>query len=292
MPMSLAKYVVSMILKEVRMRIGLVQTNSQEDRDQNVQAALKLIEQAATQGAEFVVLPEFVTFLGRGELVWEHAESLDGPSSQSFAAAARRHGIWLLAGSIPERSTQIGKCFNTSLLFDPQGQIAATYRKIHLFDVDIDAGSYRESDAVLPGETPIVARVGDHLLGMSICYDVRFPELYRLLALAGAEMLVVPAAFTAFTGKDHWEVLLRARAIENQCYVLAAGQWGSHPPGRSCYGRSMVINPWGTVVAQAADGVGIVMADLDFALLHKIRAEVPSLANRRPQTYTEPVLAT
>lgn len=273
------------------MRVGLVQINSQEDRDRNVQAALQQIERAAAQGAQLIVLPEFVTFLGRGELFWENAEALDGRSSQAFAAAAHRHGIWLVAGSLPERTNEVGKCFNTSLLFNPQGQIAATYRKIHLFDVDIATGSYRESDTVIPGTNPVVAQVGDHLLGMSICYDLRFPELYRLLALAGAEVLVVPAAFTAFTGKDHWEVLLRARAIENQCYVLAAGQWGSHPPNRSCYGRSMVINPWGTVVAQAADGEGIVVADLDFALLHTIRAEVPSLANRRPAAYSEPSLA-
>jgi predicted amidohydrolase len=268
------------------MRVGLVQINSQEDRNHNVARAIELIVRAASQGAELIVLPECVTFMGRGELVWEHAETLEGPSSQAFAAAARRHGIWLLAGSLNERSDREGKAYNTSQLFSPQGERAAVYRKIHLFDVDIAAGSYRESDAVQPGETPVLARVGDHLLGMSICYDLRFPELYRALAVAGAEILAVPAAFTSFTGKDHWEVLLRARAIENQCFVVAAGQWGSHPPGRSCYGRSMIINPWGTIIAQAADGEGVVVADLDLASLRKIRAEVPSLANRRPETYT------
>jgi predicted amidohydrolase len=268
------------------MRIGLVQINSQEDREQNVRSALTLIERAAAQGAQFVVLPEFVTYLGRN--VWENAESANGPSSQAFAAAARRHAIWLLGGSFPERSAQAGMCYNTSQLFRPDGSIAASYRKIHLFDVEIAAGSYRESDTILPGDTPVVAQLGDHRLGMSICYDLRFPELYRTLAVAGAEILAVPAAFTTFTGKDHWETLLRARAIENQCYVLAAGQWGSHPPGRSCYGRSMIINPWGTIIAQAADGEGVVVADLDFALLQKVRNEVPSLANRRPLAYHAP----
>jgi predicted amidohydrolase len=273
------------------MRVGLVQINSQEDLDQNLTVALRLIERAVFQGAQLVVLPEFVTFLGRSELVWEHAEDLGGPSSTAFAAAARRHGIWLLAGSLPERTEEEGVSYNTSQLFNPHGERAAVYRKIHLFDVDITDGSYRESETVRPGDTPVVAQVGDRRLGMSICYDLRFPELYRVLAVAGAEILAVPAAFTSFTGKDHWEVLLRARAIENQCYVLAAAQWGSHPPGRSCYGRSMVINPWGTVIAQAADGEGVVVVDLDFGLLQRVRAEVPSLANRRPDTYREPEVA-
>ena len=271
------------------MRVGLVQMNSQEDREQNVQTALRLIERAAAQGAELVVLPEFVTYLGRSEGQWEHAESVPGPSSKAFAAAARRHGIWLHCGSLPERSQAPGRCYNTTLLMSSQGSIAATYRKIHLFDVDIAAGSYRESETVLPGCEAVVAQIGDHRLGLSICYDIRFPELYRALALAGAEVIAVPAAFTLFTGRDHWEVLLRARAIENQCFVIAAGQWGSHPPGRVCYGRSMVVNPWGTVIAQVSDGEGVVVADLDFALLNKIRAEVPSLANRRPEAYATEV---
>jgi deaminated glutathione amidase len=273
------------------MRVGLVQMNSQEDRAKNVATALRLIARAAQQGAELVVLPEFVTFLGRGELVWENAEALDGSSSQAFADAARLHGVWVLAGSMPERSEQPGMCYNTMQLFDPAGEQAAIYRKIHLFDVEIAAGSYRESSSVLPGDMPVLARINDRMVGLSICYDLRFPELYRLLAVAGAEVLVVSAAFTTFTGKDHWEVLLRARAIENQCFVIASAQWGSHPPGRSCYGHTMVIDPWGMPIAQASDGEGVVVADLDFDLLRRIRAEVPSLANRRPDAYQSPTLA-
>jgi predicted amidohydrolase len=266
------------------MRVGLVQINSQEDRAHNVARALELVAQAARGGAQLVVLPEYVTYLGRSEHQWANAEDLGGPSSHAFAAAARAHGIFLLAGTLPERTAVEGRSSNTSQLFDQRGDLVATYRKIHLFDVDV-AGSYRESDTLDPGHEAVVAPLGETKLGMTICYDLRFPELYRTLALQGAEILAVPAAFTMFTGRDHWEVLLRARAIENQCYVVAAGQWGTHPVGRACFGRSMVIDPWGTVVAQAADGEGIVLADLDLERLRTIRRDLPSLANRRPETY-------
>jgi predicted amidohydrolase len=161
------------------------------------------------------------------------------------------------------------------------------YRKIHLFDVDIAPGSYRESDTLIPGEDIVTTDIDGVRLGLTICFDVRFPELYRTLALAGAKIIAVPAAFTAFTGKDHWEVLLRARAIENQCYIIAPAQWGEHPVGRMCYGRSMIINPWGTVIAQAADGEGVVVATLDMTDLERIRTAVPSLANRRPSVYAQ-----
>ncbi len=268
------------------MRVGLIQINSQEDRAHNVARALELVAQAARGGAQLVVLPEYVTYLGRAEYQWDNAEDLGGPSSQAFAAAAHEYGVYLLAGTIPERTATTGKSSNTSQLFDPHGERIATYRKIHLFDVDVSgAGSYRESDTLVPGDEAVVAPVGETKLGMTICYDLRFPELYRTLALQGAEILAVPAAFTLFTGRDHWEVLLRARAIENQCYVIAAAQWGTHPVGRACFGRSMVIDPWGTVIAQAADGEGVVLADLDLARLRTIRRELPSLANRRPATY-------
>ncbi len=269
------------------MRVSVVQTNSQENRDENVCRAIKLIDRAAEQGAQLVVLPEYVTFLGRSELVWENAEDLDGPSSQAFAAAARRHGIWLLAGSLYERTAIVGMCHNTSQLFDPEGRVSALYRKIHLFDVDIATGSYRESEQIIAGNEPVLAQVGNLPLGITICYDLRFPELYRLLALAGAKVLTVSAAFTTHTGKDHWEVLLRARAIENQCYVLASSQTGTHPPDRSCYGHSMIIDPWGMLIAQVSDGEGVATADLDLAKLDQLRTDLPSLANRRPAAYGE-----
>ncbi|MCE2852385.1 MAG: carbon-nitrogen hydrolase family protein [Roseiflexaceae bacterium] len=267
------------------MRVGLVQINTQEDRQHNVARAVELIGQAVAQGAELVALPECVTFLGRREHHAANAEAIDGDTAQAFAAAAKRHGIWLHGGSIIEKSGH-GKDYNTTLVFNPQGERVAIYRKIHLFDVDIAPGSYRESDTYLPGEQIVTTDIAGITLGLTICYDMRFPELYRCLALAGAKVIAVPAAFTAFTGKDHWEPLLRARAIENQCYIIAPAQWGEHPVGRQCYGRSLIINPWGTVIAQAPDGEGVVVANLDMSELERIRKSVPSLANRRPAIYT------
>lgn len=267
------------------MRVGLVQINTQENRQHNVARAVALIGQAAAQGAELVALPECVTFLGRREHHAANAEAIDGDTAQAFAAAAKRHGIWLHGGSIIEKTGQ-GKDYNTTLVFNPHGERVAIYRKIHLFDVDIAPGSYRESDTYLPGEQIVTTDINGVTLGLTICYDMRFPELYRCLALAGAKVIAVPAAFTAFTGKDHWEPLLRARAIENQCYIIAPAQWGEHPVGRQCYGRSLIINPWGTVIAQAPDGEGVVVANLDMAELDRIRKSVPSLANRRPTVYT------
>lgn len=267
------------------MRVGLVQLNSQEDRARNVARAVELVGKAASQGAQLVACPEYTTFLGRADVQAQKVEALDGETAQAFAAAAKQHNVWIHAGSLIERSGQPHKNYNTSLVFNPQGERVAMYRKIHLFDVDIAPGSYRESDTLLPGDQIVTTDVAGVTLGLTICFDVRFPELYRALALAGAKIIAVPAAFTAFTGKDHWEVLLRARAIENQCYIIAPAQWGEHPVGRMCYGRSMIINPWGTVIAQAPDGEGVVVADLDMADLDRIRTAVPSLANRRPAVY-------
>ena len=269
------------------MRIGLVQINSQEDRQRNVARAVELIGQAAAQGAQLVALPEYTTFLGRSEVQPQHVEAIDGETAQALSSAAKRHNVWIHGGSMIERSGQPHKNYNTSLVFNPNGERVAMYRKIHLFDVDIAPGSYRESDSLIPGEDIVTTDINGVRLGLTICFDVRFPELYRALALAGAKIIAVPAAFTAFTGKDHWEVLLRARAIENQCYIIAPAQWGEHPVGRMCYGRSMIINPWGTVIAQAADGEGVVVANLDMADLERIRTAVPSLANRRPSVYAK-----
>ena len=269
------------------MRVGLVQINSQEDRHRNVARAVELIGQAAAQGAQLVALPEYTTFLGRSEVQPQHVEDIDGETAQALSTAAKRHNVWIHGGSLIERSGQPHKNYNTSLVFNPNGERVAMYRKIHLFDVDIAPGSYRESDSLIPGEDIVTTDINGVRLGLTICFDVRFPELYRALALAGAKIIAVPAAFTAFTGKDHWEVLLRARAIENQCYIIAPAQWGEHPVGRMCYGRSMIINPWGTVIAQAADGEGVVVANLDMADLERIRTAVPSLANRRPGVYAQ-----
>jgi predicted amidohydrolase len=263
------------------MLVAVCQLNARDDRNANLSVARGLLERAASAGAEFAILPEYVDYLGPGDGA-PKPEPIDGEFAEFFAAAARELGIWVHAGSFHEVGPDERRTYNTSLIFNPAGDLAATYRKIHLYDVEIPGRvSYHESRSVAPGAEIVVAAVGDLRLGLSICYDLRFPELYRRLALAGANVLVVPAAFMTHTGRDHWEVLLRARAIENQCYVVAAGQIGDHDPGRTCYGRSMVVDPWGTVIAQAPDVSGVTVADLDLDRLSTIRAELPSLANRR-----------
>jgi predicted amidohydrolase len=268
------------------LRIGLVQMNSRSDKSENLTVAERLIEEAARQGAELVALPEYVNFLGPRELHEANAEPIPGPTTERFAALARRYGIYLLGGSILERSAIPGKYYNTSVLFAPDGEIIASYRKIHLFDVDLTGNvTSNESATILPGDRVVTAEVAGHVVGLTICYDLRFPELYRLLALDGAELILVPAAFTLYTGKDHWHTLLRARAIENQCYVAAPAQIGPHDPGQQCYGHSLVADPWGTVIAEAINRVGVVVTTLDFAYLREVRAQLPSLANRRPETY-------
>lgn len=264
------------------MRVAVCQLNTREDRDINLRTARDLLDRAASAGADVAVLPEYVDYLGpAGDM--PETESVDGSFARFFSTAASELRMWVLAGSFHEAGPEPGLTFNTSLLFDRAGQLAALYRKIHLYDVEISGRvSYHESATVVPGADAVVADVDGVPLGMSICYDLRFPELYRRLAAdAGAKVLAVPAAFMAHTGRDHWEVLLRARAIENQCYVVAAGQIGDHRPGRTCYGRSMVVDPWGTVIAQAPDEAGVTMAELDLSRLERIRAELPSLANRR-----------
>ncbi|RIK43211.1 MAG: hydrolase [Chloroflexi bacterium] len=274
------------------MRVGLVQINTREDKTANLQRAEELIDAAAARGARFVALPEYVDYLGPKDDTAPDAETIPGEMTARFGAVARRHNIWLLGGSMRERSATPGKFYNSAVLYDPAGEIAAVYRKIHLFDIDLTGNvTANESATILPGDDIVTAEIDGHTAGLSICYDLRFPELYRLLALAGAEMLLVPAAFTMFTGKDHWHVLLRARAIENQAYVLAPGQYGPHAPAAQCYGHSVVIDPWGTVIAEASDTEGVVVADLDFAYLRKIRKQLPSLANRRPSAYRERAVA-
>lgn len=264
------------------MRVAVCQLNARDDRAANLAVASDLLTKAAAAGADLAVLPEYVDYLGPGAGA-PKAEPVDGEFAEFFAAAARRLGMWVLAGSFHETGPDPERTYNTSLLFDRSGGLSATYRKIHLYDVEIlGRVSYLESRGVAPGAEPVVATIDGVRVGLSICYDLRFPELYRQLTVVGeAQVLVVPAAFMLHTGRDHWEVLLRARAIENQCYVVAAGQIGDHDPGRTCFGRSMIIDPWGTVLAQAPDAVGVTLADLDFDRLARIRSELPSLANRR-----------
>jgi predicted amidohydrolase len=239
-------------------------------------------------GASLVVLPEKWTVIGDAETLRRGAEPLDGPSVSAARDWARELGISLVAGSIAERLDEGGRLANTSLLITAAGEIAAVYRKIHMFDVDVGGISYRESETEEAGSEVVVGEAAGASIGLSVCYDLRFPELYRILALRGARVIAVPAAFTFETGRDHWQVLLRARAIENQLFVIGAGQVGEAPPHFRSYGRSAIIDPWGVVLATAPDGEGHVVADLDFAEQDRVRESLPSLANRRPEAYRWP----
>lgn len=264
------------------MKAAVVQMHVEEDLERNLATALRLTRDAAEAGADVVVLPEVVDYHGDDEGVAAIKSSIPGPVSERFAAAAREHGVWLLAGSIHEAIDGDERTFNTSVLFDRNGEERARYRKIHLYDVRIPGQvDALESATIAPGSDVVTADIEGHTAGLAICYDLRFPELFRELMERGAEFMFLPAAFTLFTGKDHWEVLIRARAIENQAYVLASGQQGKDKRGRTTYGRSMIVDPWGTVLAVAPDGEGFAMANLDFERLQTIRRELPSIANRR-----------
>ena len=270
------------------MRAAAVQLNSTDDYDRNLEVAESLVRAAAEDGAELVALPEKWTVLGPPGALQAHAEPLDGPALRAAAGWAQLLGIHLLAGSIAERVEGREKLFNTSVLFGPDGSPRAVYRKIHMFDVDVEDVSYRESETEESGDEIVTADVAGTRLGMTICYDLRFPELYRILALRDARVISVPSAFTERTGRDHWEVLLRARAIENQAFVIAPNQVGDAPPHYKSYGRSMIVDPWGVVLAQAADTECFISADLDFSIQNEMRNSLPSLHNRRESAYRWP----
>jgi predicted amidohydrolase len=270
----------------VELPVALIQTDAGPDPAVNVARGAELASAAAAAGARLVALPEYLQYRGPDAGYRASARPIPGPFTDAFAEVAARHGCWILAGSLAESSEDPARPFNTSVLIGPDGTIRARYRKIHLFDVAVDAGPVDvESARVSGGTETVVADVEGVALGLSICYDLRFPELYRTLALAGAEVLAVPSNFTERTGRDHWEVLLRARAIENGAWVLAPSQVGG-PPGQPAFGRSMVIDPWGVVVAQAPDGEAIVHAVIDTGRVAAVRRQIPALANRRPSTYS------
>ena len=271
------------------MRAAAVQLNSTGEKDRNLEAAERLVRAAAADGAELVALPEKWNLLAAGDELLAGSEPLDGPSLTAARDWARELGIHLLAGSVSERGAE--KAFNTSVLIDPEGEDLAVYRKIHMFDVDVGEVSYRESDHEEPGTEIVTAPLGELVAGLTVCYDLRFPELYRILAVRDARLIAVPSAFTAATGRDHWEVLLRARAIENQVFVLAPNQTGEAPPHFASYGHSAIVDPWGRVLALIPEGEGFVAADLDLAEQERIRVSLPSLANRRPQAYVWPQLS-
>jgi predicted amidohydrolase len=273
------------------MRAAVIQINSDSDVASNLERAEKLVRAAASDGAELISLPEKWALLGPGEVIAAGAEPLDGPIVSAAAGWARELGIHLCAGSVPEDPGDGGKPYNTSVLIEPGGEVVATYRKLHMFDVDVEGTEYRESEHERAGEDLATAPAGELELGLTVCYDLRFPELFRILALRGATAFTVPAAFTAVTGRAHWEILLRARAVENSAFVIAAGQVGKADPHYESWGHSMLVDPWGRVLAVVEGGEGHACAELDLAELRRVRESLPSLANRRAEAYEWPVEA-
>jgi deaminated glutathione amidase len=268
------------------MRAAAVQLNSTEDIEANLATADRLVRHAAELGANLVVLPEKWTVLGTSEQMDAGAEPLDGRAVSWARSAASELGIDLIAGSIVERIEGQAKHANTSLHVGPDGEVKAVYRKLHMFDVEVDGVTYAESENEEAGEEVVVTTLRDGTrLGMSICYDIRFPELYRALVDEGAEILVIPAAFTLATTRDHWEALVRARAIENQCFVVAPNQIGTHGGGYRSGGRSLIVDPWGLVLGTAPDSETVIEAELDFENLRDIRRRLPALRHRRPEVY-------
>ena len=262
-----------------------VQMCATDDLDANLAVVRRLTAEGAAGGASLVVLPECFAFLGRGERdKMRVAESLDGsfgPILSCLAELATKHGVTIVGGGMPEKEPGGDRAFNTAVVVSPEGKLVARYRKIHLFDVDIPGrATLLESAATAPGREPVVVEVGGWKVGVTICYDVRFPELYRQLVIGGgAELLLVPAAFTAHTGRAHWHLLLRARAIESQAWVVAAAQWGRHNEKRESFGHTLVVDPWGGIAGERAEGDGVVIHALDRALLEKTRREMPCLSH-------------
>jgi predicted amidohydrolase len=267
-------------------RAGAVQLNSTEDTDRNLETADRLVREAAAHGAELVVLPEKWSVLGTAKQMEAGAQQLDGALIGWARATAKELGIDLVAGSIVEHTPGAEKRSNTSVHVGPDGELRGIYRKLHMFDVEVDDVVYAESEHEQAGGEVVVSELrGGVGLGMSVCYDVRFPELYRMLAVRGAEVIAVPSAFTLATTRDHWEVLIRARAIENQCFVIAPNQIGTSPPRNRSGGRSLIVDPWGLVLASAPDTETAIVAELDFDVLRDVRRRLPVLAHRRADAY-------
>jgi deaminated glutathione amidase len=262
--------------------MGAVQMTSTADRARNLETAVRLVNEAADLGAKLVGLPENFAYMGPEEGRLAGAEPIDGPTIGAVREVARQRRIYVLAGSIAERVDDPRRTANTSVLVADDGSIVAAYRKIHLFDVNIpDGARYAESEVVVPGDRAVIAPTPLGRIGLTVCYDLRFPELYRTLASLGAEVITIPSAFTLFTGKDHWDVLVRARAIENLSYVIAPAQVGRHSPTRQTFGNAMIVDPWGVVLARCPDGEGVCVAPFRRERLERTRAELPALKHRK-----------
>jgi predicted amidohydrolase len=267
-----------------QIRVACVQMRSGTDVTENIRAADALIRKAAAEGAELIATPEMTTLLDRKSgAAWEKStDEASDPGLAHFRALAKELQRTLLIGSLAVRADE-GKCSNRSFLIGPDGAVAARYDKIHMFDVQLNAGNiYRESDSYAAGGEAVVASLPVAKLGMTICYDVRFPELFRQLAIAGAQIIAVPAAFTRITGEAHWHILLRARAIETGCFVIAPAQAGKHQDGRETYGHSLIIDPWGEILAEGDTEPGVIAATLDLAKVDEVRGKIPSLMHVRP----------
>jgi nitrilase len=265
------------------MRIAAVQTVSTPDVDRNLEAAARLIDEAARQGAGLVALPEYFCLMGgrdTDKLAIAEASG-QGPIQDFLAAQAKAHGLWLIGGTLPIRADTVDRVRNACCVYGPDGALAARYDKIHLFRFDDGRESYDEARVLEAGSAPVTVQAGALRVGLSVCYDVRFPELYRALCTPPCDVLSVPAAFTYTTGRAHWELLLRARAVENQCYVLAAAQGGVHENGRRTWGHSLIVDPWGEVLAVRPEGEGVVVADVDVVRLAAVRRQLPALVHRR-----------
>ncbi len=266
-------------------KIAVVQLDSQNNKGENLKTACRCIDEAAAEGVRLVSFPEMMNLSGENIGEGGGHETIPGYTTEILMAKAREHGIYIHSGSFCEKIPGGEKAYNTSVIIDPEGEIIARYRKLHTFDVTLPDGTVcDESARVHPGNEIVTVDTALGKLGMSICYDIRFPELYRIMALDGAQVIFTPASFTMPTGKDHWEPILRTRAIENGCYIVSPGQIGKKVHF-TAYGNSMVVDPWGTVVSRARDTVGVIYAEIDLDYEDAIRAKIPSLANRRADVY-------
>lgn len=265
--------------------IAVVQMDTQNDKGENLRQACAFIDEAAGHGVKMICFPEVMNLIGRNVGEGGGKETVPGYTTNRLSKKAIEHQVYIHAGSITEEIPRERRSRNTSIMISPEGEVLAAYRKLHMFDITLSDGTaFNESDKVEPGNEIVTVDTELGIFGMSICYDIRFPELYRIMAARGAQILLTPASFTMPTGKDHWEPLLRARAIENGCYVVAAGQIGAKP-NYPAFGNSMVIDPWGTVIARAKDKPGLTYAEIDLDYLDQIRKQIPSLKNRRTDLY-------